>query len=323
MHPATGGSAMGEAAGDLPSQMGLSPRASRRGPPTPLTTTRGAEQGAVVAAPPRRSRSRAARGQRGARGWVRAQWSLAVARSTRRRTRPLGLRSGRSGARPGICVLPRAQGGGGAAASRAWAPVPIPQDQPRRTRPQVRPPAPPAVPAPGWGGVGEGGWARPIFVLPFFPPRRPARQCLPSPRPGRGAAGDAGAGCAAEAALRAARRVWGAPAAIQLPGLVGGRGVRRGAARAHKELRRRPRGPSGLWRGQPRSRAAPRPGQVSGSLAAASGRGPARGQGRGERMLRPECRPPDAAGRAGAFGGWGCGLAPPWTRGAEPMARAS
>lgn len=320
MHPATGGSAMGVAAGDLPSQMGPSPRASRRGPPTPLTTTRGAEQGAVVAAPSRRSRSRAARGQRGARGWVRAQWSLAVARSTRRRTRPLGLQIRQVRGAPGNLCASQGPGRRGAAASRAWAPVPVPQDQPRRTRPQVRPPAPPAVPAPGWGGVGEGGWARPIFVLPFFPPRRPARQCLPSPRPGRGRR---------ERPVRGARRrrpcvqhaASGArPLLSSFPGSSAGAvcgAARRGLTKSCGGGLADRAGSGGG------GRAAPRPGQVSGSLAAASGRGPARGQGRGERMLRPECRPPDAAGRAGAFGGWGCGPAPPWTRGAEPTARAS
>lgn len=54
----------------------------------------------------------------------------------------------------------------------------------------------------------------------------------------------------AEAALRAVRGVRGAPAAIQLPGLISSLGVRLGAGsqRAAAAPRSRPRGPSHGWR---------------------------------------------------------------------------
>lgn len=155
-----------------------------------------------------------------------------VACSTRRRTGPLRLQIQQVRGAPGNLCAPQGPRRWGAAASRAWAPVPVPETSPAGPGPRcARPPRRLSRRRAGGGGwrAREGGWARPIFVLPCFPPRGPACQRFPSPRPGRGAAGEARAGCAAEAALRAARRVWGAPATIQLPGLVGGRGVRRGA----------------------------------------------------------------------------------------------
>lgn len=162
--------------------------------PHPLTAPRGAEQGAVAAAPPRRTRSRAARGQREARGWVRARRSLAAVRSARRRTRPLGLRHPAGPGRARASVCSPGPGRWGAAASPRAAPQDAAQVRPPRRRPSRR------------RARGEGR-ARP-HLCPFFP------------RPGRGRWG-ARAGRTAAEALRAARRVRGAPAAIQLPGLAG------------------------------------------------------------------------------------------------------
>nr|XP_054388456.1 translation initiation factor IF-2-like [Pongo abelii] len=222
--------------------------------------------------------------RRGGRGKVR---SLAFTASTSGASRSPALPAGpdpcsspasTAGARPGICVLPRARGVRGAAPSSAWVPAPIPETGPAGPWSRVHPPALPTVPAPGPGGAG--------------PRARPARThlCLPSPHgarsnresfsgpsvPGGGeaeAAGagaqarqpQAGAGCApqprrvrpAEAALRAVRCVRGAPAAIreaiQLPGLISSRGVRLGAGsqRARPRGLSRRRGGDGGVPGQP------------------------------------------------------------------------
>lgn len=86
----------------------------------------------------------------------------------------------------------------------------------------------------------------------------------------------------AEAALRAVRGVRGAPAAIQLPGLISSLGVRLGAGsqRAAAAPRSRPRRPSRGWR----------------RIAAAGKRGPGRPSGRGGSLGCPVRR----SGGAGA-----------------------
>lgn len=283
MHPATGGSAMGEAAGDLPSQMGLSPRASRRGPPTPLTTTRGAEQGAVVAAPPRRSRSRAARGQRGARGWVRAQWSLAVARSTRRRTRPLGLQIRQVRGAPGnLCASQgpgrRGRRGFQSLGSGSYSPRPAPQD-----------PAPgaPARPAGcpgarlGWGG------GRGLGTTHLCPPFLSAAQAGPpvSSQPASRAGGGGRRRCGV--------RGGGGPACST---------PRLGRARCYPASRARRRARCAARRGAGSQRAAAAASRTERALAgaAAQPRSPAPGPGKREPGRSLGARAGEGAGARGA-----------------------
>lgn len=349
--------------GSLPSQMGLSeklrsPRASRLGPPHAAAR---AEQGAVAAAPPRRTRSRARQGAARRPGQSVGAVQLAVTCSTPRGPDHYDSRSGRSGARPGICVLSRGSGrSGGAAASKARAPVPVPELSPEGPGA----PGAPARPAdcPG-AGLGEGAGHQRIFVLPFFPPHGLARGRFrtrgsrarwrgpgEAERGGGAGAGrppQAGAESArrprrvrpAEAALRAVRRVRGAPAAIQLPGLISSLGVRLGAGsqRAAAAARRSASGTelAAAGRGRSWTRAVPRPAQVSGGqwpqpggARTGAGGGGCRGAGRGAdaaaRALSPGLG--GTAGRPGAAGVWGCGPAPPPTGGrgeAEPEASAS
>lgn len=148
---------------------------------------------------------------------------------------------------------------------------------------QVRPPRPTVRPA-ALLGAGRGEGRRPGTSASLFS-HSSRRAVSPAggfrPRiPGGGDGGDqpqAGAGCArrprrvrpAEAALRAVRRVRGAPAAIQLPGLISSRGVRlgagsqRAAAAAPRSASRKEPAAAAAGRGRSCIRAAPRPGQVS------------------------------------------------------------
>lgn len=198
----------------------------------------------------------------------------------------------------------------GAAASRAGlrasASRPAPQDSDPRCA------ASPTVPAPrlgvGWGG----GWARTHLCL-----LSSRRALSPSGGRGRGRAGrgaggqpQAGARCArgprrvrrAGAALRAVRRVRGAPAAIQLPGLgsILVRGSQRAAAAApclaSRIERRRQR--------QRCTRAAPRTSQVS--------KGPGHPN-------RPRPQPGGARAGARAVGAIGRRL---WSQGVQTGGRA-
>ncbi|KAI5237264.1 Nucleolar Mif4G Domain-Containing Protein 1 [Manis pentadactyla] len=88
-----------------------------------------------------------------------------------------------------------------------------------------------------------------------------------SHRPVRSAPGGRAACAQQRRPLRAVRRVRGAPAAIQLPGLISSRGVRLGAgsqraaaAAPRSASRKEPAAAAG--RGRPCIRAAPRPGQA-------------------------------------------------------------
>lgn len=202
--------------------------------------------------------STAARGGCGRRG-------ASIARSAPEDQTP-GSRSGRSGARPGICVLPR-PGRSGRRCFQSPGSGQGPRHQPRGTRPQVRPPVRPPRRL-SLRGRGGRGWARPHLCPPSFPPRaRGARRRFPSRVPGGGGSrvGEAGAGRAAEAALRAHAASGARPPPSSFPG-----GVRRGLTKTC--------GGGGGDRGAG-CRAAPRPSQVSGGPGCSLGRGPARGRG--------------------------------------------
>lgn len=216
-----------------------------------------------------------ARGQRGAGGRVRARWSSPSPVRPARGPDHYGSRSGRSGALPGICVLPRVPWGGGVGAPRLPEPglrSRSPSSAPKSPGPQVRPPAPPTVPAPGSGrglginaslsslssrrtvspagvfrlarlagAVGGGRRARPGGAVVRAPDGRR--------RPVRGAPGGRAA-CARQRRPCVPYAASGArPLLFSFPGSLAVSVC--GSARAHKELRRRP---GARPRGRSRSR---------------------------------------------------------------------
>lgn len=214
-----------------------------------------------------------ARGQRGARGRVRAQSSFAFTCSTRWRTRLSSTPLSRSVGTSGLGVLPR-------------APPRLPESgfQPLSPGPALQVPgAPFRAPCPPSPRRGPKASLSSLSSRRALSPGNAFRSPITGRRwGGAGAAREAeaggavgqpqaGAGCAprprrvrpAEAALRAVRRVRGAPAAIQLPGLISSLGARLGAGsqRAAAAPRARPRGRS---RGRRRTRAARLRTQVSG-----------------------------------------------------------
>lgn len=209
-----------------------SPRGLLAAPPPPRSQHRagpsGAEQGAATPAPSRRARSRPPGGStaRGA-GWAPgASPSPPCAREPQTPRAP-GAAGPARPAREPVCSPGPGQLGRRGCQSPGSGPGP--RDRPRRTRPQVRPPAD----RPG-AGLGGGDRARPHLCPRFPPAARGARRRLPSPRPGRGAAERPVRG--ARRRRPCARRVRGAPAAIQLPGpaagAVRGAGSQRAAAAA-------------------------------------------------------------------------------------------
>lgn len=176
---------------------------------------------------------------------------------------------------PGNLCAPQAPDG--------WAPqlpeprlARVPKISPAGPGPRCapRPPPPPhrATDCPSAGLAGRGlGTAASLSSVSLR--RAGGPPASSGPCPGRGAAGEAGAGRTAEAALRAARRVQGAPPLSSFPGSSAGAVC---GAGAHKGLRRlRPHGPS-RW-GRPNSRAARCSGQVSGAPGCNLGRGRAFG----------------------------------------------
>ncbi|XFG11922.1 hypothetical protein AB1E19_015546 [Capra hircus] len=280
-------------------------------------------------------------------GQVRAQGHLAVTCSTRRRTRPRRLLILQVPGAPGNLCSPGTRG----QPRRTWAP-----GAPAASPPRV------GARAPG------GGWARTHLCPPGLPAARsrPARGAGEA-RAGRGAGvqPQAGAGCArgprcvgrAGAALRAVRRVRGAPAAIQLPGLgsISVRGSQRAAAAAPRSAlgtqRRRPctrttlssgqvnRGPgyptlpqSGRSLGAPgRARGARSGGAADGGRRGDQGYGragaagpswwlahPGRGRGSEGRLGADQGRRPAAAARSGP-----AGLAGPLECSAAPLGTGS
>lgn len=328
-----------------------------RGPPLPDEAFLGCDPRGLLAwgptyrrAGPSRARSQRplhaartpepTRGQRGARGRGWAQWCLAVTCSTRRRTRPHTAPdlAGPGRSRESVCAPePRRLGHRG---FQNLGTGPCPRDRPRRTRAPGAPVRPADCPG---AGLGRGrGRARMHLCPPFLPAARSWRRASPGPRvpgarrerPGRGrwaaAAGRCGVRPAprrvrpAEAALRAVRRVRGAPAAIQLPGLISSLGVRLGAG-SQRAAAAAPRSASRTEpaAGGAAGTCAPAPGPGKrGAPAAARGRaGPGRG-GRG--CCRPSAAPRTrrGCGAAGRCWGLGCRPASPSTGGRLRWGRA-
>lgn len=260
-----------EVAGGLPCYRGFpKPRFSRDSFQGPSTQSGRAEQGAVATAPQRSKGSRARQGaaRRPGQGTgaveLRLHLFYPLEDQTPTAPKPAGL-----GAHPGICVLPRAPPRLPEPGLQSLSPKPSPKDPDPRC-------ACPSADCPCFGAGGGSTRQESIFVFLSFPPRALSRKHFPIPifwaRVELGAVGEAeagartgqpqaGAGCAprprrvhpAEAALRAVRRVPGAPAAIQLPGLISSLRVRLGAGsqRAAAAPSARPRGQSGWrWRRQ-------------------------------------------------------------------------
>lgn len=328
MQPASGGSAVGGRQGTSPCRWGFpklqSPRASRRYSPRPPPTHSLLSQRRAGASRARSSRSLCAArapeppggsAARGA-GCGRSGASRRLLYPPEDRTPQAPDPAGPGCARESVCSPgPKAVGRRGFQSLGSGS---CSRDQPRRTRPQVRPPTPPTVPAPGWGRrvAGEGRGLGTTHLCPPFLPA--ARAGLPVfSQPASRARGSGRSPCGV--------RGRGGPA-CSTPRL--GRARHYPASRARRQARCAARrrltkscggGLAGLAGAGGGGRTAPRPGQVSGSPGRSLGARASEGAEVRGADATAGVLPPGPSGAAGRL--WGLGVrtgAPPEHAGLSP-----